>query len=44
MQTMEVALNNLVEQGVISYDDAVDRSLHPKEIRRPAPVAETVGR
>jgi twitching motility protein PilT len=44
MQTMEVALNDLVEQGVISYDDAVDRSLHPKEIRRPAPVAETVGR
>ena len=35
MQTMEVALNELVEQGVISYQDAVDRSMHPKEIKHP---------
>jgi len=36
MQTMEAALNALVETGVISYDDAVDRSLYPKEIRPPS--------
>jgi twitching motility protein PilT len=36
MQTMEVALNSLVEQGLISYEDALDRSLYPKEIRDPA--------
>ena len=43
MQTMEVALNGLIEQGLVSYDDAVDRSLYPKEIRRPAQVPQAVG-
>ena len=38
MQTMEVSLNSLVEQGLISYEDALDRSMFPKEIK-PAPVA-----
>jgi twitching motility protein PilT len=38
MQTMEVALNGLVEQGLISYDDAVARSQYPREIKGPAPV------
>jgi twitching motility protein PilT len=38
MQTMEDSLNGLVEQGLVDYDDAVDRSLFPNEIRRPAPV------
>jgi twitching motility protein PilT len=38
MQTMEVALNGLIEQGLITYEDALDRSMFPKEIK-PAPVA-----
>jgi twitching motility protein PilT len=38
MQTMEVSLNSLVEQGIVDFDDAQDRSLFPNEIRRPAPV------
>jgi twitching motility protein PilT len=38
MQTMEVALNSLIDQGLVSYDDALDRSMYPKEIK-PAPVA-----
>ena len=35
MQTMEAALNALVQAGVITYEDAVDRSLYPKEIKAP---------
>jgi len=35
MQTMEAALNALVQAGVISYEDAVDRSLYPREIKVP---------
>ena len=35
MQTMEVALNELVEQGVITYENALDRSMYPKEIKHP---------
>jgi hypothetical protein len=38
MQTMEVALNGLIEQGLVSYEDALDRSMFPKEIKQ-APVA-----
>jgi twitching motility protein PilT len=38
MQTMEVALNGLIEQGLVSYDDALDRSMFPKEIKQ-APIA-----
>ncbi len=38
MQTMEVSLNSLVEQGLVDFDDAQDRSLFPNEIRRPAPL------
>jgi twitching motility protein PilT len=44
MQTMEVALNSLVEQGLISYDNAVERSMYPKEIRLPAPTPAGAGR
>jgi len=33
MQTMEVALNGLVEQGLITYEDALNRSMFPKEIK-----------
>jgi len=35
MQTMEAALNALVGAGVITYEDAVDRSLYPREIKAP---------
>jgi twitching motility protein PilT len=33
MQTMETAMNALIEAGVISHEDAVDRSLYPREIK-----------
>jgi len=33
MQTLEMALNALVADGTVTYDDAVSRSLHPKEIK-----------
>ena len=35
MVTFEQSLSALVRSGVISYDDAVARSLYPKEIGRP---------
>jgi twitching motility protein PilT len=35
MQTLEMALNALVANGVVSYEQAVSRSVHPKEIKRP---------
>lgn len=34
MVTFEISLNELVADGVVSYDEAVTRSLHPKEVRR----------
>ena len=43
MQTMEAALNALVESGTVSYDDAVDRSVHPREIKPPTWGAATPG-
>ena len=33
MQTMEAAMNALIEAGVVSYEDAVDRSLYPRELK-----------
>jgi twitching motility protein PilT len=36
MQTLETGLNDLVAAGAISYEEAVARALHPKEIRRTA--------
>ena len=44
MQTLESALNELVADGVVEYDDAVAVSMYPKEMRRaaqmPAPTRE----
>jgi twitching motility protein PilT len=41
MQTLEASLSILVEQGSISYEDAVSRSMHPREIKNPgAPIPE----
>jgi twitching motility protein PilT len=34
-QTLELSLDALVQAGVVSYEEAVLRSLYPKEIRRP---------
>ncbi|TMC48574.1 MAG: type IV pilus twitching motility protein PilT [Chloroflexi bacterium] len=36
MQTLESALNELVADGVVEYDDAVAVSMYPNEMRRPA--------
>ena len=38
MQTLENHLNELMHRGVIDYDHAVEASLYPQEIDRPAPV------
>ena len=38
MQTMEAALSELVANEVVTYDEAVSRSLHPREITKPPPV------
>jgi twitching motility protein PilT len=34
MLTLEASLNELVAEGLITYDEAVSRSMHPKEIKR----------
>jgi twitching motility protein PilT len=39
MQTLEMDLNDLVARRIITYEDAVNRSLHPKEIREPMAIA-----
>ena len=36
MQTLETSLSNLVQAGIIDYDEAVLHSLYPVEIARPA--------
>ena len=40
MQTLEQSLSVLVAHGLISYDDAVERAVIPKEVRHPAPVEQ----
>ena len=35
MQTLEASLNALIHHGVINYDDAVVRAVHPKELHQP---------
>ena len=37
MQTLEMSLSNLVTNGTIDYDEALARSLYPKEIAKPRP-------
>ncbi len=37
MLTLEASLNDLVADDLITYEDAVVRSMHPKEIRRVVP-------
>jgi twitching motility protein PilT len=38
MVSFEQSLSFLVSQGLVSYEDAVARSLHPADVTRPAPV------
>jgi twitching motility protein PilT len=35
MQTLEASLSDLVSQGVISYEEALNRSLYPREVAKP---------
>jgi twitching motility protein PilT len=35
MLTLETSLNGLVDAGLVSYDEAVSRSVHPREIKQP---------
>ena len=42
MQTLEMHLSSLVTEGVIDRDEAVHRSLYPKEIAKPQVVAAGV--
>jgi twitching motility protein PilT len=42
MQTLEMHLSELVAAGIIDRDEAVHRSLYPKEIGRPSAVAAAV--
>jgi twitching motility protein PilT len=35
MQTLEMSLTELVAAGVVSYDEAVARSLFPRDVKRP---------
>jgi len=47
MQTLEDSLSELVAAGTVSYEDAVSRSVHVKEVKQPAPpepVVATSGR
>ena len=39
MCTLETWLNHLVVNGLITYEDALSRSSHPKEIKPPTGVA-----
>ena len=38
MQTLEMSLNELIQQGAIHYDEALAVSLFPKELKKPVPV------
>ena len=38
MVSFEQSLSFLVGQGLVSYEDAVARSLHPADVNRPQPI------
>ncbi|MGN6475151.1 MAG: type IV pilus twitching motility protein PilT, partial [Mycobacteriales bacterium] len=42
MQTLEMSLNELMANGVISYEEALAVSLYPKELKRLAPAPAAV--
>jgi len=37
MRTLEMALSDLVTRGVVDYEEALGRSLYPKELAKPVP-------
>jgi twitching motility protein PilT len=37
MQTLEQALSDLVRRGVVTHEEALGRSLYPKEVAKPGP-------
>jgi twitching motility protein PilT len=39
MQTLEMDLNDLVARRIVAHEDAINRSIHPKEIREPMAIA-----
>jgi Tfp pilus assembly pilus retraction ATPase PilT len=41
MQTLEASLSELVTKGIVTYEDAIARSLTPKEVAKP-PTAKGV--
>ena len=43
MQTLEQSLSVLVAHGLITYEDALERAVVPKEVRHPAPVGPPAG-
>lgn len=43
MQTVELSLNDLVREGLVSYDEAVTRSGFPDEIERLVPAGASAG-
>ena len=36
MQTLEASLSSLVQAGIITYEDAVRKSVYPKEVKQPS--------
>jgi twitching motility protein PilT len=42
MLTLEASLNDLISRGLISYEEAVARSMHEKEIKAPPPAPAPV--
>jgi twitching motility protein PilT len=36
MRTIERSLSELVEEGLVSYDEAIIRAMFPQEVRRPS--------
>jgi twitching motility protein PilT len=42
MQTLEAALSDLVTRRLVTYDEAIGRSLYPKEVSQPAPTPTQV--
>jgi twitching motility protein PilT len=43
MQTLEVALDSLIQEGLIDYQTAVDSSLYPQDIPKPRPQPVAAG-
>ena len=43
MQTLEMSLSDLISSDIVDYDEAVSRSLYPKEVTKPLPVLASSG-